>query len=887
MKDTSLLHGDTNLADRFDEVALQYPDRVAIIADRTWRYGDLRERVLAYAQGLATFGLAPETTVAVLLPRNGDMVAVLLAALRCGLAYTPIDLDDPPERGRRVVRSASCKIVIAEACDIHALRSEGEATSGVLMLTPGDLIERGRGHALPECAPGGARLAYLLFTSGSTGEPKGVEIEHRQLAHLISSAARLLKFSQEDRYLAIATIAFDISVVELFLPLVSGASLLLRGRAELRNPSVLIEEIKRNEVSIVQLGPSAWSVLLDAPARLPDLRVSISTGEPIAPDLARKLVLTAKTVFNLYGPTETTVWATGCNLSEWAKDEGDLTSSVSAPIGVPLLGYDVLIVDENGTPVSDGVVGELLIGGAGVARGYRGNADLSAKSFVAFGKDGHRYYRTGDLVSRTKRGALEYFGRRDDQLKIRGVRIEPREIEGAVEMLPEVARSAATWFTTANGSRGLVVAVVWAGGRSLNLSQLQKRLALALPPSMIPSRLVSLDELPISASGKIDRAAIRAASDHTADGHSEDYAHVLARSDTEGRLILIWRKALEMHDIEPETHFFESGGDSLLAMSVVIDVENVFGVSVPPDALFSWPRFHDFARIVERNRNHPVDIRHDRTVFPVVAEGTGAPLFFSNINFQLAQRGHWNVGCPLYAVSQWALGKGFVKANSIEALAAAQIKEIRKLQPRGPYRVGGYSMGGLIATEIAAQLQEHGQEVELLFLLDPMAPVRYVDAKSGAVVPTPGFERPPLRARLRVSPSELIRAPRAEGALLFRRLIDAGLRLKFVQWGQFFLVDLYGKHPSSLTRLLLPKNRWGAFWFLARKLSVNHIVRPYSGKTLAIFHDRGERLQVWSSLLGEDARIEFINVTHLGMFTTEARQLWMDLLTDALSDKTG
>jgi len=231
---------------------------------------------------------------------------------------------------------------------------------------------------------------------------------------------------------------------------------------------------------------------------------------------------------------------------------------------------------------------------------------------------------------------------------------------------------------------------------------------------------------------------------------------------------------------------------------MILDVEKATGTKLHPEILWKAPRLRDFAKLIERARFQPVDLSNRQTVFPIVENGKGAPLFFSNIDGKIGQNGLWKADCPLYAIVQWAHGRGFVKADNIQQLAAAQIEEIRTIQKTGPYRIGGYSLGGLIALEIARQLRDQGDEVELLFLLDPMPPVRFRNASKGKTITTPGLIRPSLASRIR------------------QRLA-------------YYSLDLYGRYPSTLTRMVLPKYRWHAFWFMAKKLTRAYIAKPYDG----------------------------------------------------------
>lgn len=858
-----------------------HPEAVALIDGTVWTYAQLWQRSEAFAKGLAALDLPPETPVAILMPRDGSMVAALLAVLWSGAAYVPIDPDDPPDRAARILDRSGCSLLLGtDDLTAPVVRLLGAAT-GLRVLDPDRLVALGADMPPGDCAPGHDRLAYVLFTSGSTGEPKGVEVEHRQLVHLLTAARDLLGITADDRMLAIATIAFDISVFDLFLPLILGGSFVLNNRLLIRDPALFADCLRDNAVTVLQLGPSAWRLILESGEALPRLRVAITTGEAVAPPLARRIAEAADEAWNLYGPTEVTVWATGHRLSP-AADDAD-PDAFAAPIGQALQGYTAEIVDDAGYPVRDGADGELWIGGNGLARGYRGRPDLTAERFVQAPGQGGRRYRTGDIVRRGPDGAIRYLGRNDDQLKIRGIRIEPREVEGAVERVPEVARAAATWFARPGGGRGIIVAVVWQPGSSMPFPQLRDRLTAFLPQTMLPSRFVALDDLPLTQSGKIDRGAIRSHEAVLVED-PQGYNRALEMTDTEARLSMIWDKLLGITHTAPETNFFVEGGDSLSAIAMLLDVERAFDVRLETAALTTAPTLRQFARKVERARKQPDEMRNTHTVFPVVTEGKGPPLFFSNIDLRLGQAGQWVAGMPVYAVVQWTHGQGFVRAASIRDLAAMQVAEIRQIQPSGPYRIGGYSLGGLIAVEIARHMRAAGETVELLFLLDPMSPIQFRQRADGPVEISPGHLRPPLLDRLR---TRIAAARKLPLKALPGETLEGLRRLKLWQALTYRLVDLHGRRPGPVTRALLPHNRWPAFWHSARMLAQGHVATPYDGPALAVYHDRDERHEIWSALLTGNADHRIIESTHMGLFVDPALKDWQQILKDRLpSDET-
>ena len=395
------------------------PDVVAVIdSGKSLTYRDLAVKADGICSFLKSQGIQPEEPVGVLMQRRAELLSVLLGIWKAGGAYIPFDTEEPADRVSKKLELCGCKLLLTDQQYLESLKKNTCSQMSRVHCFLVDEIKPNSIFNSNDIAPGGSRLAYLLFTSGSTGEPKAVEVEHGNVIALLQSAKKLLQFGPSDRCLASSTIAFDASVTELFLPLVTGASLLLRDCRIMLDPEWLAKDVVKHSVTVVQTGPSVWSVILAAVPDFPKIRILITHGEAIEPDLAKRLTDYGETVLNLYGPTETAVWATGQLLSP---ESCSSPSKISAPVGKPLAHVKTYVVNEQLQVVKPGVEGELLIGGPSVARGYKSQVSLTNEKFVVL--NGLRVYRTGDVVSQDKHGVLHYFGRNDDQMQVRGIRV--------------------------------------------------------------------------------------------------------------------------------------------------------------------------------------------------------------------------------------------------------------------------------------------------------------------------------------------------------------------------------------------------------------------------------------------------------------------------------
>lgn len=899
---------DANVFELVAEQAAKRPGAIAIIGSdgTTTTYHAVVDRAVQISNDLVSRGLQPEQTVGVLMHRTADLLATLLGVLRAGGAYVPLDPTDPIERSRRMLAGAGCRIVIGHVGPLAALRETianpissesvgelgGNASEVPLEFLDVERLGRGPDLAMQPCAPGGNRLAYVLFTSGSTGAPKGVEIEHRNMTWLLSCAEEMFAFTPEDRYIATATVAFDISVAELYLPLVTGGSLLLRDRDLLLRPRELADEIKRHGVTVFQTGPSLWKVILNELPDFPHLRVAITTGEATPPELVSRLAPIADRFWNLYGPTETTVWTTGARL-DLPPTGAHGRSSVATPIGWPMTDVEMIVVDCDNMEVPDGVQGELLLGGPAVGRGYFGNPELTAKRFITLA-NGRRYYRSGDLSERAPDGSFAFHGRNDDQIKVRGVRIEPMEVESTILADPFVARAAATWFPTTGGNRALVAAVVCKPEMTTTASDLRDRLAAVLPVQMVPSRYIFVDSLPLTPSGKVDRVAIRDRATVDEPATRDDLHDLELFSPTERTVAEIWSRTLGLQSVARDDQFFSIGGDSLAAVTMMLDIEDAFSAVLPVQLVFDSPMLSELAARIDASIAGEEDAIEVHTnanfVFPLVQRGSGRPVFFASVEVKIAQKGVWKLDCPLYAVSYAARGKGLLRAKTLQEFVGVHVRAIREIQPQGPYRIAGYSFGGLVAVEIARQLREAGQEIELLFLLDPTEPVRTTEAPKVQRASTLAPLQEPVETfgkRMMRHMQHATRNPdRAISYLKEKVPLMPRAVLNTTFWGPRFSHHVHHfhlKHPNAILQRLLPTSYWPAFWYGAERLANNYVLNTSEGNVLAVFLRNRDRGPAWRPYLGSTAEIRRVTTSHHGLFVEPAMSTWVGILEEQLS----
>ncbi|WP_327583582.1 non-ribosomal peptide synthetase [Nonomuraea sp. NBC_00507] len=569
------------------------PDAVAVTgSDGQVTYRELYRRVDDLAAVLRRHGVGPEVPVGLCVERTTGMLVAMLAIWTAGGAYVPLDPAFPAERLRMMRQDAGIGLVLTQAGVDPALL-DGVPT--VLTLSPGGRplngapLSSARIPAVPPAirpaaaAPPPAvvdRLAYLMFTSGSTGRPKGVAVPHRAVANLLESFAELLPIGPEDRWLAVTTLSFDISVLELLLPLFTGGRVVIATTGEVSDGWALRERAAAEGVTIMQATPAGWRILLESGGIPATIRTRLCGGEALPRDLADELLADGAELWNVYGPTETTVWSTAGRVRPGPE---------AVDLGSPIGRTSVHVLNENGTPVADGEIGELLIGGAGVARGYHGLPGQTAARFLPdpyAGTPGARMYATGDLARITPAGRLEYLGRADQQVKIHGFRIELGEIEATLRAAAEVKDAAVAVRD------GRLVAYLVPRGQAVDWAALRERLRASLPDYMIPVRHTTLTSLPLTPNGKLDRAALPSPS-WTRPGTA---AFRVPATAVESDLAELWAGVLGATEpIGADDDFFELGGHSLAATQIIARVQARYGLEVPIVVLFEHPTIAGFA----------------------------------------------------------------------------------------------------------------------------------------------------------------------------------------------------------------------------------------------------------------------------------------------------
>ena len=692
----------------FERQVDETPDSVAVIFEKDrLTYGELDRRSNQLGHYLRDFGVCSNVLVGIFLDRSVDMVVALLGVFKAGGAYVPLDPEYPSDRLKYMLDHSQAPIVITQ----QALRRElPDSDARILFIDSDwrDICELD--HSRPDNPVDPLNLAYVIYTSGSTGKPKGVKIQHGAVVNFLASMAHEPGLTAEDVLVAVSTLSFDISVLELFLPLTVGAIAVIADRITASDGQQLLELLNKSSATMMQATPSTWRMLVSAGWQGSKAFSALCGGEALPPDLQGDLVKRASRAWNMYGPTETTIWSTCYELT-------DLDEQVL--IGRPIANTQVYILGPNMEPVPIGVEGELFIGGAGVSLGYLHQGDFTRERFLRdpFSNDpGARIYRTGDLVRYHADGNIEYRGQMDNQVKIRGFRIELGEIESVLNQHPLVSQGVAAIKEEQPGDMRLVAYIVPEFDTIPSVSSLRDHLGDKLPDYMIPQHFVTLQDLPLTPNGKINRMALPGLKQ--ADVIAiENYT--APRTEEEALLVTIWRDLLKIDKVGIRDNFFEIGGHSLLAARMFSKIKVALGVNLPLATLIQAPTIEFLANEIKTK----VWSKPWSSLVAIQPGGTKPPLFCvhgagGNVLLYRDLAEHLGPEQPLYGLQAQGLDGKQDPYTRFEDMAAHHIGEIRAFQPYGPYYLAGYCLGGAIAYEMAQQLSDQGQKTALLVMFE-------------------------------------------------------------------------------------------------------------------------------------------------------------------------
>ena len=680
---------------------------------RTVTYEELDMLSFLRAAVLQGMNIGPGKFVGVCLPRTVDLPVTLLAILRSGAAYLPLDPGFPPDRLQFMVEDAEAPLVIITRELQDQLKFPEEKVYYFE-----DFIKAKPEKAIVHYPVTVDTPAYVLYTSGSTGKPKGVLVKHSGVTNLLNDLAPKMGLDREEKFLAITTISFDISVLELFMPLIHGACVHLATKEQAMDPAWMANYIEKNAIRFMQATPATYELLFHGGWKGKQDLAVLCGGEALRIELAEKLLKSTREIWNLYGPTETTIWST---ISLVTHETLDRNRNGIMSIGRPVANTKLFVMDANGSACPIGVAGELWISGAGVACGYLNRPELNAEKFIPSPDGEGMAYRTGDRVLMDAEGRFYFLNRFDYQVKIRGYRIELGEIETALNGCPDIAQSVVMAVPDKSGQNVLVVWYTAADpvtDDGMIVQACKQRMSANMPDYMIPSQWIRLSSFPLTPNGKINRNALPKPGEQKSASASVSTEQE-SLNPTQELIKKLWEEALQVGNIRLDDDFFELGGHSILAVKIMVDLEKLTGVKLPLAVLFTSPTVRKLSVLYES----PETEEHWNPIVPLHTSGKNKPLYFAhgisgNVfkYHALAQRlGHDQ---PSYGLQAYGLNGKDTPFHDMIEMASYHVDEIRKFQPIGPYYLAGGSFGGYLAYEMARQLKSAGHEVPFVCLFD-------------------------------------------------------------------------------------------------------------------------------------------------------------------------
>jgi len=690
----------STLHELFAKQAETVPNAIALeFEDQKITYGDLSIMINQMANYLWSQGLRPGQIVAISLERTPEFIASLFAVVQCGASYIPIDTNYPDARVNLMIEDSEAAFYIGLTQKNNLPNNAVSLTIAAILQSMIDFPTEPVNNNVPSEA-----AAYIIYTSGSTGKPKGVQVAHCNVINLVYSMAKEPGISATDKIFSITTISFDAMVMEIFLPLLHGACVVLVDEETRRDGNLLLEKAAKDNITMMWGTSSIWHILIDSGWEKPLNIKALIGGEPVPMPLAHQLLARCKELWNIYGPTETTVC---CFLTQISVQDDPIT------IGKPIANTTIYLLDANKKPVNEGQVGEIVIAGDGVSLGYLNRPDLNNERFLtdpfntlSTGK----MYLSGDLGKLLPNGHVQCLGRIDHQVKVRGYRIELGEIEQALLTLDGIKTAIVLAETD------ILIAFIEADYDITNeqdqIRSWRTELAAQLPAFMVPHDFNIVEKLPTTLSGKIDRKALLNYKSNKTTEYTEP------RTEEEKIVASIWKECLNKEKIDIFSNFFEIGGHSLIAVRVMNKIEQQAGKKLPLSTLFEHSTIEQLAKLISNDGEFFSDF-----LAPIKPKGTKPPLFMVHgaglniLNFKHVIS-HFDDDQPVYGI-QGIGPNGYDNwFETIEEMAACYIESIIKIYPKGPYALAGFSFGGVVAFEMARQLEQQGKKVSIIALLD-------------------------------------------------------------------------------------------------------------------------------------------------------------------------
>jgi len=865
---------EESIASLFEAKAARTPEAVAVIYEgESLTYQELNRRANQLAHYLRRLGVRPEVAVGICLEPSLELIVGLLGILKAGGAYVPLDPAYPKERLAFMQEDAQVTALVTR----RELAERLPAVTVPLVLLDASPAA-GEAADDPPCSTNGEHLAYLMYTSGSTGRPKAVAVPHRAISRLVLHT-NYVTITSADVVAQASNASFDAATFEIWGALLNGARLVVIPRDVVLSPTAFHAALDRHGVTILFLTTALFNLMArELPSTFRRLRTLLFGGETAEPRWVAEVLARGapERLLHVYGPTEATTFA--C----WYRVENVPEGATTIPIGGPISNTEVYVLDRRHRPVPIGVPGELHIGGPGVARGYHRRADLTAEKFIPDpfrDVPGARLYKTGDLVRYLADGTIEFLGRLDAQVKIRGHRIEPGEIEAALRLHPAVREVIVLPREDVPGNRYLVAYLVVSQKASVTVAGLREFLRLRLPSYMLPAHFVPLHTLPLTPNGKVDRERLPApAIGPDRRGGDRDPADAAAQNAAQRSLVEIWEQVLEIRPVGIHDNFFDLGGHSLLAARLVARIKTALGKELPVSAIFQAPTVEELACLVRQ------DVRpaSPSMVVPLQVKGTQTPLFCIGCPAPFVRylSVHLGFDQPCYALAPHGFD-GRRAPSTVEQMAAEYLTEIRSYQPTGPYYLVGFSFGGMAAFEVAQQAQAQGEEIGLLILLDPT---------------TPASEQPP-RSRPDVAPSPAGTAPfRDHVRRHWTRLRALGFAEKLGYARGRLAAKAAAKMEGSIGRALMkvmclsylgtgrrvpPRLRPFYFVNASREAARRYTPRMHRGRAVLFVAEQYARdvQRAWGPCIADGMETHVVDADHFGMLSEPHAQTVVERLS--------